>query len=1101
METNEPPLRYVIDSSGDANVDFVIFTGGANFSETYYYALTDSSNAIDIGDPDDELIALEPLPNGRRVNVGAYGGTVLANKSLPVGRPASTTGSATSLMITPYTRPGETSFVECGVLNIGKSDLHVYFDSLSWEEGQDNTDRFSIPFFQPFDVAADSVETFQVFFEPFEDDNIQFNVNLLLNTDGGLLRYTIRGTTYNPIIEITPMSIDFGTVNLYRPDTVDIEIANIGTTNLELGDLAFNTNHFRMRNSTPTNISPDTSYLYGVICRPRNYVGGLNDSLMVRNNDRLVSVHLTAFIEGAIISTDYPDSSDIDFQFLDVDSVRTLPVKFLNVGNSDLEIYNVTSTNPDFYTDLEEGGRSVEQGDSTNLLITFDPTNVQVYEDTLTVFTNADTLTYLLFGRGTQGGIYFANEIPNPDFDIPEVWGANDDTVYICAGPSTIISSDKLIILEGVRVYFEADDYYLQVEGTLEILGTEEDPVIFAPQNSTFAGLRFVACDPDTRLNWLVIQNSSALEGNLGDVDVNDYYLYNGGGIAMHNSNPTLFNVTVQNCYSDHDGGGIWCFQSMPTMIQCTVSNNQAEENGGGMCIWGPSPYMHCSFIRDNVANGNGGGMYIRSNSYPVISNSIIANNEAGAAGGAVYAWDHSSPVFLNDVVYGNSAESAGSVLTATGRAIPIFRNSVIWGHEGDLFTFGTDGGAVARYTDIQDLDVVAEIIDVNSSVMDVDPGFIDTNEFRLSATSPLVNAGDPSSMYEDTSIPPAYDGPRADIGAYGGPYSSYWTESPVRITFFRNPGSSRSLEILINALGDLDSDPELQVKTVAGTADVALSSVGTTGDVWHANLVIDETTEIEATVTSVVGGETVLFRRSMDIAVFKPTYGADLADRSGNRLLLPPEAYYQEMMITAEPDMGASLPDELPLAAPAGSRWNIQCSVDSWNKSAEVILPYDSYTVRPGQENGLAIWRFDGEEWTRLESFVNTASYTVHGTTDGPGLFIIAYDPEGDHSTYLPNTTVLGANYPNPFNPSTTIPFELQGSGVVDLRIYNLLGQEIARIGQGWYTTGLHNATWNGRDNNGSDVASGVYFYRLRFESANGSGTFEQTRKLLLMR
>ncbi|MCI0329610.1 MAG: multicopper oxidase domain-containing protein [candidate division Zixibacteria bacterium] len=88
----------------------------------------------------------------------------------------------------------------------------------------------------------------------------------------------------------------------------------------------------------------------------------------------------------------------------------------------------------------------------------------------------------------------------------------------------------------------------------------------------------------------------------------------------------------------------------------------------------------------------------------------------------------------------------------------------------------------------------------------------------------------------------------------------------------------------------------------------------------------------------------------------------------------------------------------------------------------------------------------------------------------------------------------VLG-NYPNPFNPETQIAFRLPNAGNVDLRIFNLLGQEVRRLVNGNLEAGDHTVRWDGRDAAGQSVASGIYFYRLE------TPDFKKTKRMLLLK
>ncbi|HLW10816.1 MAG TPA: T9SS type A sorting domain-containing protein, partial [Fermentimonas sp.] len=80
------------------------------------------------------------------------------------------------------------------------------------------------------------------------------------------------------------------------------------------------------------------------------------------------------------------------------------------------------------------------------------------------------------------------------------------------------------------------------------------------------------------------------------------------------------------------------------------------------------------------------------------------------------------------------------------------------------------------------------------------------------------------------------------------------------------------------------------------------------------------------------------------------------------------------------------------------------------------------------------------------------------------------------------PNQMILSQNYPNPFNPATTIKFQLQEPGQVSLKVYNMLGREIAVLVNGMKTAGAHEIVFDA-NSIGSELSSGVYMYQLQTE------------------
>ncbi|MCK4404293.1 MAG: T9SS type A sorting domain-containing protein [candidate division Zixibacteria bacterium] len=88
-----------------------------------------------------------------------------------------------------------------------------------------------------------------------------------------------------------------------------------------------------------------------------------------------------------------------------------------------------------------------------------------------------------------------------------------------------------------------------------------------------------------------------------------------------------------------------------------------------------------------------------------------------------------------------------------------------------------------------------------------------------------------------------------------------------------------------------------------------------------------------------------------------------------------------------------------------------------------------------------------------------------------------------------------LERNYPNPFNPETVIKFTLPQAAPVNLKVYNILGQVVNNLVDEVLPAGDHSVIWNGKNGQGGDVASGVYFYRIK------AGDFESIQKMTLLR
>lgn len=108
----------------------------------------------------------------------------------------------------------------------------------------------------------------------------------------------------------------------------------------------------------------------------------------------------------------------------------------------------------------------------------------------------------------------------------------------------------------------------------------------------------------------------------------------------------------------------------------------------------------------------------------------------------------------------------------------------------------------------------------------------------------------------------------------------------------------------------------------------------------------------------------------------------------------------------------------------------------------------------------------------------------TAYGVTGCSGAVSV------DNSEVLPNEYLLTQNYPNPFNPSTTIKYSIPETAFVNIKVYNLIGQEIAELVNEEMQTGNHEVTFDA-----VNMPSGVYFYRIQ------AGSFVETRKMMLMK
>nr|HPR18915.1 T9SS type A sorting domain-containing protein [Candidatus Cloacimonadota bacterium] len=126
--------------------------------------------------------------------------------------------------------------------------------------------------------------------------------------------------------------------------------------------------------------------------------------------------------------------------------------------------------------------------------------------------------------------------------------------------------------------------------------------------------------------------------------------------------------------------------------------------------------------------------------------------------------------------------------------------------------------------------------------------------------------------------------------------------------------------------------------------------------------------------------------------------------------------------------------------------------------------------------------------------------SIVTDGSVDDPGWWvdeikILSSVGAGNGSNLPPLKSELYHNYPNPFNPTTTIKYQLAAGGNVDLSVFNVRGQKVKTLAHEMQEAGAKTYYWNGFDDHGHPAASGVYFYKLQTDS------FEKSFKMILLK
>jgi len=156
-------------------------------------------------------------------------------------------------------------------------------------------------------------------------------------------------------------------------------------------------------------------------------------------------------------------------------------------------------------------------------------------------------------------------------------------------------------------------------------------------------------------------------------------------------------------------------------------------------------------------------------------------------------------------------------------------------------------------------------------------------------------------------------------------------------------------------------------------------------------------------------------------------------------------------------------------------------------------------------EENNIELAKTTADELGKLypesESYYSSQRHLGNDVVK-PTEQLLTKEAVNEATTEIPQTYELLGNYPNPFNPSTTIKYALPYSSDVELTIYDITGKVITTLNRNGQSAGYQNIVWNGNSQQGSRVSSGVYFYRFKAASLDGSNkVFEKTAKLLMLK
>jgi hypothetical protein len=640
-----------------------------------------------------------------------------------------------------------------------------------------------------------------------------------------------------------------------------------------------------------------------------------------------------------------------------------------------------------------------------------------------------------------------------------------------------------------VDVLFDSDVKFL-IQGKLQAIGTPGNSIRFmkgiAPE---WGGLRFTGTDSST-LVYVKISDGRANGTAVGDSSGGAIYAV-GSGL---NTYPRLL---LQKCViagnsAIANGGGIFVHNfARATLQYCTVTANTSSALSGavqnllggvyltGCILWGNSPYSayvgmgtfsygYCDLQGGQPVGGTGTSVGGNINADPLFVNAaggdyrITVNSPCKDAG---------APTPTSPLDPDGTTADMGAFFYDTRPPASLSLPSVVV-RRGNVYTLPVAANTVGAYNvDLSftiDTAVIAPHgVFIASSAFDGIPGA--TREW-------LVVGGNTVRIVFISSTP---------VVLTNGVL--------VNLTFAVKPNAPMGASPLTWDTGFTNVN-DVPATCSGGTVTVVLPYGDVTGD---GNITAGDASAILQYVVGIT--------QSIPVELADVTDNGKITGFDAAWILirvLDPQRLFPV-------EGGERLPGTKPATGGAvalrwertGSGWMLAANDATGIIAGDMVLTLPDDAPVTVSENGLTAYRQDGR--TLYVSFVRSAEdgnallSLITASGSAPQVADISFNEDGIRESLhlLATPFALSQNLPNPFNPSTTIRFNLPENAVVRLTVYDATGALVRTLVDGRVNAGSHEVTWNGADANGRAVASGVYFYRL------ADGRSVVTRRMTLLR
>ncbi len=1117
-------------ASGNGNVILDFTSSYSPFLRSPLWCPTVASPFVDVGDKDfvgdaDSTYGFrfEPAPNGNRINIGYYAGTVYAARSLPLAKINGTNdesvttndtllwlkdGSAVNngVTVTQTIIIKNQSKVPHDASALRMSNLMVHDSSLTIQLTINDRDTIiqslaSVPpIFGPNANKADTALTLKINWTPrVTGDSVRFLSQITWDwNDSNTVQqpyiFWFKALGINPHIAagiidnsghevaIDTGGVDFGVQRLHSKTIKKLPVHSTGTTTLDIY-------YARFVNSTRAGYSVDKIWwakFDSIYTRDTNgymdnvgktltagrsdtiyfaftpdSVGAYEETMYILSSDTTISFPVKGFSRGAYLRTDATHNfTNRSIGFVPVGQNRRMYIKISNNGNDTLKIDSIR-----FFKRNGTDYSTTMLTDMTHQIVvapvgeSYRPT-----ADSIPVVFAPDSVKL-----DTIHGMIYSNSYRSEPISVivrgvlfGTYLSSNISGTLTSANSPYVVTGSVLIDSTSALRIESGSKVLFEPNATLNIRGKL---VIHGTGYDTTKSVRFGALDSTNNRKALLNFVETSEDNSIS-------YTEFCGPLRDNTTREPLIKVKRSTISLDHctftkgksdTGSAINAYQSAVNLTRNYFTNNKSTL-GGAFYSFDSRVVMIRNRFEANIADSIGGACYTRGNNSNFSSYNDLYKLNTAYKGAAIGIYDGATTDFVNDVFHNNIAANAGNAIYER-QAVIRMNSSLIVGLSGS----STDITGPSGFS--EPLRFFSYIERENAAFNAAALWGTDTVNYRLLSNAPAVDAGDSASTRNDFWFPPADSTARNDAGLTGGPYAGTGDINDVGIVLFSNP---------VN--GDM---PDAIVFTNSQTSElITVDSLRYKPD-YEASRVLN--------FVAISNGSTVYRARI-------PQSGAAVLTVFAHS---PSQAFEVSRRIGV---ISSGTMKVGPWTVHAGSGSGlVSCqlttleAIDNIGPAIDISQPDMRSTIVTFNgglptDTELGLFKLVNNEW-QLTGRIDRGTDFATGSVSGSGTYRIAAVTAESNNIEIPNGFYMSQAYPNPFNPSTNLRLNIARTGLYTVKVYDLLGRVEADLFSGTLQAGSFQIRWDGVNDDGHTAASGVYWVK----ATGPSGV--AVRKVLLLK